>query len=103
MAWERRGESLFFYRSRRTPEGKVVKEFLGRGERAAAAAAAVARSQAQRDADRQAVQEEQARLAGPDGLTVELIQVAQLILEASLLSSGYHRLNFGKWRKRRRG
>lgn len=103
MGWERRGQSgrMVYYRVTRTAEGKVVKQHLGRGERAATAAAAVARSQALGKADRQAVQEEQARLAGPDELTSELIRVAEVIQEAALFAAGYHRQNYGKWRKKR--
>jgi hypothetical protein len=103
MGWERRGKAgrMVYYRVTRSAEGKVVKQYFGRGERAAAAAAVVARSKAQRNADRQAVQEEQALLAGPEGVMVELIQVAHLLMEGTLLASGFHRLNYGKWRKRR--
>jgi hypothetical protein len=102
MGWERRGcGRLYYYRVYRTPDGTVTKEYCGRAGRAAAAAAAVARSQAQSAGDRRAVQEERGRLAGPSSLLAELVGVAQLLLEAALLSNGYHRLNYGKWRKRR--
>jgi len=103
MGWERRAGSggRYYYRITRTPDGKVLKEYCGHGEQANATAAAVARSQAQHQADRQAVQEELARLAGPDMLIAELVGVAGLLMEAILLSSGFHRRNFGPWRKRR--
>ena len=40
MGWERRaGGGRYYYRGRRTPDGRVVKQYLGRGERAEAAAA----------------------------------------------------------------
>jgi hypothetical protein len=103
MGWEHRpgGSAPYYYHAARTPEGRVLKEYYGRGERAQAAAAAVARSQARRNADRRAVQEERGRLAGPNGLMAELVGVTQLLLDATLLSNGYHRPNYGKWRKRR--
>jgi hypothetical protein len=103
MGWERRGHggALYYYRVSRTPDGRVVKEYCGRNNRARAAAAAVARSQSLRAADQRAVQEEKGRLAGPDGLVAELVSVAQLLLEATLLAEGFHRFNYGKWRKRR--
>ena len=101
MAWERRGESLFYYRSRRTPDGGVVKEYVGRGERAAAAAANVARSEARREADGRAVLEEQVRLSGPDSSIEELVAVTELAVEATLLAAGFHRWNYGRWRKKR--
>jgi len=103
MAWERRGKTgkWFYYDARRTLNGRVVKKYLGRGERASSAAAAIARSRAQQAADRQAVQKEQARLAVPDIQTAELGKVALLLMEAILLACGYHRQNYGKWRKKR--
>jgi hypothetical protein len=103
MGWEHRpgGSAPYYYHAARTPEGRVVKEYYGRGERAQAAAAAVARSQARRNADRRAVQEERGRLAGPDGLMAELVGVTQVLLDAALLAKGFHRLNYGRWRKRR--
>lgn len=105
MAWERRGKHgrLVYYRVSKTIAGKVVKQYLGRGERAIAAAAVVAQAKMQCEADRQAVQEEQAQLAGPDGLALELITVADLLMNATLLAAGYHRLNYGIWRRKRRG
>ena len=105
MGWERRGKSgkLVYYRVTRTAERGVVKQYLGAGERAAAAAADVARSEARRQADRQAVHDEQARLARPDGLSEELVRVAELLMEATLLATGFHRRNYGKWRRKRSG
>jgi hypothetical protein len=94
---------LFYYQSRRTHDGKVVKEFVGSGDRAASAAADVENATARRQADAQAVQEEQARLASPDGLIAELNAVTELLMVATLLASGYHRQNYGRWRKKRHG
>ena len=105
MGWERRAGSgaLYYYRTRRGPAGQIIKEYCGRGQRARAAADAVARSQTQRKEDHQAVREEQGRLAGPDSLMDELVGVAQLLLEATLLAQGFHRPNYGAWRRKRRG
>ena len=105
MAWERRGKSgkLVYYRVTRTAERGVVKQYLGAGERAAAAAADVARCKARRQADRQAVHDEQARLAVPDGLMGELVAMAESMMEATLLAGGFHRPNFGPWRRKRSG
>ena len=70
MGWERRNDTigLYFYRSRRTPEGKVVKEYFGCGERANAAALKLAHSKAQEKADRHAVWTERSQLANLDRL-----------------------------------
>jgi hypothetical protein len=103
LAWELRNYRLCYYRSRRTPEGKVVRDYMGSGPRAVAAAAAVARAKALREADRQALLEEQARLAGADDDTEQLAEVGTVLFEASLLVSGFHRQNYGPWRRKRRG
>src|SRR5689334_20906168 len=102
MGWERRGEAgVFYYRATRDGEGRVVREYLGRGPRAEAAAAAVARRSAERESDRQAVREMAASLAGLDGLTEAIAEGAGVLLEAHLLARGYRRSNYGPWRKRR--
>src|SRR5262249_42189947 len=103
MAWERRGKSgaMYFYQTRRTDDGKVVKEYVGRGQKGRSAAEALARAKAQREAERQAIQSERASLAEADRLTAQLIAAADLLLNAALLASGYHRVNYGKWRRRR--
>jgi hypothetical protein len=105
VAWERRGASKqsYYYRSRRWPDGRVVKVYVGLGDRAVAMAAAVALARAERAADRQAVNEEESQLACPDALTHELTEVAQLLLEAALIAAGLHRQNYGPWRRRRGG
>jgi hypothetical protein len=102
MGWERRGKGgrMVYYRVDRTAEGKVVKQHLGRGDRAVSAAAAVENATARRQADLQTLQAEQARLAGPDSLIEELVAVTESLMTATLLASGYHRQNYGRWRKR---
>ena len=78
-------------------------EYCGCGERAANAAAAIAGSRAQRHADHQeAVQQEQVTLGTLSQLSLEFIEVTQVLLEATLLAHGFHRRNYGgKWRKKR--
>jgi hypothetical protein len=103
MAWERRAETnrRYYYESRRTADGRVVKVYFGCGKQAKAAAAQAVHAKARRDADRRAVLEEQARLAGADADTEQLAEAAVLIFEATLLVAGFRRRNFGPWRKRR--
>jgi hypothetical protein len=104
MGWERRGNTgtAYYYRSRRAADGRVVKEYVGRGERAIKAAEEVACRESERESDRQAVQDLSARLASLDRLTEELDRAVRLLLEAYLLASGYHRgRNYDSWRKKR--
>jgi hypothetical protein len=51
MAWETRGAKgvTYYYRSRRDANGRVVKEYLGRGEKARAAAKADCERRAQKE------------------------------------------------------
>ena len=103
MAWERRGKGgrMVYYRVTRTVDGRVAKQYLGDGDRAASAAAAVENATARRQADLHALQEEQARLAGSDSLIADLNAVTELLMTATLLAEGYNRHNYGRWRKRR--
>jgi hypothetical protein len=102
MGWESRGSRgvVYFYRSRRVG-GESIKEYCGRGPRAASAAEALARARARREADRRAVEQHIVDLAETDRLTLELAEAAQLLFEAALLASGHHRQNYARWRKRR--
>ena len=103
MAFERRGKSggTYFYLSVRTATGTVRKTYLGRGGQARAAADAIARRRDQRKADRQAVRVARDASRAADDLTAELDAAATLLTEAVLLTAGFHRSNFGPWRRRR--
>jgi len=104
MAFERRGKSagVYFYLSVRDPAtGTVKKTYLGRGGRARAAADALARRRDQREADRRAVRVARDASRGADDLTAELDAAATVLMEAVLLTAGFHRPNFGPWRRRR--
>jgi hypothetical protein len=102
MAFERRGKSggTFFYLSVRTAMG-VKKTYLGRGVQAQRAADAVAHRRGRREAERRAIQAERDLLRTADELTAELDAAATLLTEAVLLAAGFHRTNFGPWRRRR--
>ena len=104
MAWEGRKDTSkrYYYRSRRLPDGRVVKTYHGTGYRGAMAA----------DADRlrraeQSHQHERHRVllnhiqhvATP---LVELCEACDVITEAALLAAGYHN-HQGEWRKKRHG
>lgn len=102
MAWERRGQSgSYFYRSIRTPEG-VRKVYLGKGEKANLEAERIAASKAVLEAERMALQSEQMKTSQAAQLTRDLDEFCTLLLEASLLASGYWRgRDYRQWRKRR--
>lgn len=104
MAFERRGKSggTYFYLTVRDPAtGTVRKTYLGRGGRARAAADAIARRRDQRETDKRAVRVAQDASRAADDLTAELDAAASLLMEAVLLAAGFHRPNYGPWRRRR--
>jgi hypothetical protein len=102
MAWEkRRSAGRYYYRSRRNPDGAVVKVYLGRGPRADQAAHADTALRAQRDADRRAVLAEQAALASLEATMTEVRAAAEVLAAAHLVANGFHRTNYGPWRRRR--
>jgi hypothetical protein len=102
MAWETRGAKgvKYYYRSRRDANGRVVKEYLGRGQKARAAAKADRERRAQEESVDHALHEAKVILTAVDRSTSTLDTAAQLLLEATLLGEGFHRHNYKRWRKR---
>lgn len=105
MAFESRGSAgRYFYLGVRDPDTrKVRKLYLGRGDAARAVAASIAERKARQEAGGRAVREARATLKAVDALTAELDGAATLLMEAVLLAGGWHRPNYGVWRKRRHG
>lgn len=102
--FERRGKSrgtYFYLTVRDHSTGKVRKTYLGRGKRATTAAEAIARRRDQREADRRAVRVARDASRAADEMTAELDAAATVLMEAALLAAGFHRTNYGPWRRRR--
>jgi hypothetical protein len=100
MAWERRGGRWYYYAAGRR-DGRVVKRCLGGG--AVAEMTAALHDQARRDraAAAAALRAEAERLAELDRRGRDLDRRCALLVEAHLLLAGYHRPNYGPWRRRR--
>jgi hypothetical protein len=100
MAWERRGDSLYYYQSERV-DGRVRKKYVGTGEVAQAIAHAdetIRRTRAKR------LERERAEIEEARGLATaadELHQAAEVLARAQMVAAGYHRRK-GEWRRRRR-
>lgn len=105
MAFEkRRSAGPYFYHGVRDPATrKVRKLYLGRGDAARTVAASIAEQKGRQEAGRLAVREARDALAVVDALTAELDGAATLLMEAVLLASGWHRPNYGPWRRKRDG
>jgi len=94
MAWERRGNQKFYYCSRKV-NGRVIKEYLGRGERAKRAALEDAQKKATREHERAERQEWEAM----DEHIAQLHQLTKLLSHSHLVNAGFYQHHRGEWRK----
>ena len=94
MAWETRSRGGRYYTRSRRVNGRVVREYVGGGIVGRVGAAVDAACRAERA-------DERAALAELDTLVEELDTLAELVAWAALLAAGYHRPNYGPWRRRR--
>lgn len=104
MAFEARSSPgrAYLYLSRRDPAtGKVRKVYIGLGRRAEAEARKLALRRKQREDDNLALTARRSELRAVDELMDELDGAAAALMDAALLAAGFHRPNFGPWRKRR--
>lgn len=104
MAWEQRKNTSqrYYYRSRRLPNGRVVKTYHGTGHCGARAAEVDRRKRAEQELQHhrhRALLEHIQHVAAP---LDKLCEACDLITEAVLLSAGYHN-HRGEWRKKRHG
>jgi hypothetical protein len=99
MAWEKRGNGLYYYRKRR--EGRrIVSEYIGIGELAEAIAAFDSLDRQEREVERQRRQRE---LDRDRGFARDIDAVCELIrglTTAVMLATGHH-THKGTWRRRR--
>jgi hypothetical protein len=95
MAWERRGNQTFYYRSHKI-NGRVVRSYLGRGDRAKGAALV----DAQR---RETLEEERAERQdweSMDERIAQLHQLTKLLSHSHLVIAGFYKHHRGEWRRR---
>ena len=102
MAWEgkRSTTKRYYYQTRRS-QGRWVREYFGRGERAQQAAAAVVQRRQKRGLERDASQVFERELQIAAAPVAELCGLMDELAHAALVCAGYHRPKRGKWRKRR--
>jgi hypothetical protein len=100
MAWERG----YYYRVRRE-NGRVVREYMGRGRPAELMADldALEREKGRQEArlDAEALRKEKAKLDALDADIEALIEATDVLAHAALVAAGYHQHKRGEWRKRR--
>jgi len=97
MPWEtRKGKGRYYTHSTRV-DGKVVRTYIGKGERAEKIADAVE----YRKAARKALVEEQRAPDHIDRIVDHLDDAVDSIFRQTLVDAGYHQHQRGEWRKRR--
>ncbi len=99
MAWERRGDNLYYYRSVRDG-GRVRKEYVGAGEIAQLVAHADETIRRSRDARAEREREDLERARALASAVEELDGVAEAFARAEMVAAGYRR-HKGEWRRRR--
>lgn len=99
MAWETRsGGGRYYTRSRRV-NGRVVREYVGCGEKGELAAHADAEQRAEREVERALIRADRARAQAIDAKLTALHQAVEILTRGILLASGFER-HKRQWRKR---
>lgn len=100
MAWERRRNGLFYYRSYRDPTtGRVRKQYIGTGRVAEEAARQDAQRRAEKAARRHAEREAEHRFEAAHQVLLALVQDCDTITRAALAEAGYYQHHRGAWRR----
>jgi hypothetical protein len=100
VAWERRGDGLYYYQSERE-NGRVRKRYVGRGEVAEMVAHADKTIRQSRKAKAQREREELERARGIALAGVDLDAAAEVLARAEMVAAGWHNHKGGEWRRRR--
>ena len=101
MAWEERGGRLYYYRGRRTPGGRVLKEYVGSGPAAEFLANADEEARQHERRRREAEKAERERLEAFDREIDSACEAIELLARAALVEAGYRQHKRGEWRLRR--
>ncbi len=99
MGWEERRGRKYFYRKRRNG-GRVVSEYVGRGQLAEAVAAQDESKRLAQDQQRELLRQERERQRAIDEKVDRACHLIRNLRYAALLLNGYH-MHRGQWRKRR--
>jgi hypothetical protein len=80
---------------------RVIKQYLGAGERAISKARFAALERAVPATQNRAWQEEQTQLDAADALTASLDSLVNQVVREVLTAAGFHQHHRGAWRRRR--
>jgi hypothetical protein len=101
MGWETRKRGGRYYTRSKKINGRVVREYVGGGELAAAIALLDAEERADRSAERAAWRERERKLDEAEEVLQNLSDTIEAYARAVLYAAGYHRHKNGEWRRRR--
>src|SRR5262245_32553193 len=100
MAWEHRKGRAYYYRGHRVG-GRVVKQYVGSGEKAEVAAKLDERAPAEREQLRVARRATLEEIEELDRILAPLHELVDAVVAFVMTDDGYH-LSRGKWRKKRK-
>ncbi len=100
MGWETRNDRGHYYTRSRRIDGRVVREYVGCGQKGELAAAADAARRAEREAERAAIRAEQERIRAAERVLIDLGRTVDLVTCGALLAAGFER-HKRQWRHRR--
>ena len=99
MSWERRGRGGRYYTRSRRVDGRVVREYIGKGPHAEFVAQMDALQRRGREEQARAWRNEREGMEALDRSFEELHEAARVLTHATLLAAGYRQHNRGEWRK----
>lgn len=96
MAWERG----YYYRVRKV-NGRVVREYVGKGRLANLAASLDADQRAARRLELAERRAETSQMEDLDNQVADLCELTDLLARAALIAAGYRQHHRGDWRRKR--
>lgn len=100
MSWETRARGTRYYTRSKRINGRIIRQYIGRGELAERLAAADRRDRERRAMVRHQQRLERERADRDAAPIIGLHDELDILTRAALLATGYHR-HHGEWRRRR--
>ncbi|HET6456539.1 MAG TPA: hypothetical protein VFI02_19210 [Armatimonadota bacterium] len=102
MTWEMRGGCGPYYTRSRRVNGRIIREYVGKGYMGELASAMDEIDRTEQQAKAEALRTQIGQLDRIEEMVEAVYSTADEITVSSLESAGYHRHHRGEWRKRRR-
>ena len=102
MGWEMRGGHGPYYTRSRRVNGRIIREYVGKGLIGDLASVMDDRDRTEQQAKAEALSTQIAELDRIEEILATVYSTADEVTVSSLESAGYHRHHRGEWRKRRR-